>query len=168
MMAKLNNRLTMTQTKLHSEGAEFLVLGHLLILGIHTTKAYINYPGWDLVAFNPDKNKSVKIQVKSRFASDSNGFLVGNLDFDFLVMVRLNRGMRYSSKIKPSASRPQFWIVPASDIKTTLENPKTKSSLGGWRFTFGQLPKLPDKYEDNWGLIAKKLSVNISENYQEE
>ena len=39
-------------TKLESEGAEFLVLGHLLIEGISAYKAYINFPGYDLMAVN--------------------------------------------------------------------------------------------------------------------
>jgi len=56
-------------TKLESEGAEFLVLGNLLIEGISCFKAYINFPGYDLVAVNPDKSKTAKIQVKSRWAT---------------------------------------------------------------------------------------------------
>ena len=41
-------------TKLESEGAEFLVLGHLLIESIAAYKAYINFPGYDLTAVNPE------------------------------------------------------------------------------------------------------------------
>lgn len=37
-------------TRLESEGAEFLVLGQLLIARIPTYKTYTNMPGWDLVA----------------------------------------------------------------------------------------------------------------------
>jgi hypothetical protein len=159
-------RLTSAQTKLHSEGAEFLVLGQLLILGIHATKAYVNYPGWDVLALNPELNKSLKIQVKSRFASDSLGFLIKNLDFDYLVLVRLNRGNRYSG-INPDSKKPQFWIIPKSDVQVAIQNPKTRSSLGVWRITHKHLPKPPEKYEDNWISIAKKLEVNIADNYEE-
>jgi hypothetical protein len=159
-------RLTSKQTKLHSEGAEFLVLCQLLILGIHATKAYVNYPGWDIVAFNPELNKSLKIQVKSRFASDSIGFLIGNLDFDYLLLVRLNRGNRYS-QVNPESKKPQFWIIPKSDVEKAIQKPKTKSSLGGWRITHKHLPKSPEKYEDNWTQISKKLLVNIADNYEE-
>lgn len=45
-------------TKLESEGAEFLVLANLLIGGIESYKTYINYPGYDLVAINPQSKKS--------------------------------------------------------------------------------------------------------------
>jgi hypothetical protein len=56
-------------TKLESEGAEFLVLGNLLIDGISTYKSYINFPGYDLTAINPDTKKIARIQVKSRWAT---------------------------------------------------------------------------------------------------
>lgn len=51
-------------TKLESEGAEFLVLGLLLVEGVSAYKAYINFPGYDLTAVNPNtkgcKNSSKK------------------------------------------------------------------------------------------------------------
>ena len=33
-------------TMLESEGAEFLVLGNLLLAGINAFKAYVNFPGY--------------------------------------------------------------------------------------------------------------------------
>jgi hypothetical protein len=54
-------------TKLESEGAEFLVLGQLLVARIPTYKTYTNMPGYDLVATNPDTNRAARIQVKSRW-----------------------------------------------------------------------------------------------------
>ena len=50
-------------TRLESEGAEFLVLGQFLIHKIAAYKTYTNMPGYDLVATNPDQNTSAKIQV---------------------------------------------------------------------------------------------------------
>ena len=47
-------------TRIESEGAEFLVLGQLLIAGIPTYKSYTNMPGYDLVATNPDANSSAR------------------------------------------------------------------------------------------------------------
>jgi hypothetical protein len=52
-------------TKLESEGAEFIVLGLLLIEGIHCFKAYTNFAGYDLTAVNPTSGKSARIQVKN-------------------------------------------------------------------------------------------------------
>jgi hypothetical protein len=42
-------------TRLESQGAEFLVLGHLLMLGIPAFKNYTNMPGYDVVVAYPDK-----------------------------------------------------------------------------------------------------------------
>lgn len=38
---------------MYSEGAELLVLGELLIRGIHATKSYTGFTGWDVLAANP-------------------------------------------------------------------------------------------------------------------
>jgi len=50
-------------TKLEAEGAEFLVLGLLLVEGIQATKAYTRYPGYDLLALNPDLQRQARLQV---------------------------------------------------------------------------------------------------------
>ncbi len=54
-------RPTAAETNLHSEGAEFLVLGNLLIRGVHATKAYTRYPGWDVLATNPGTGQTCRI-----------------------------------------------------------------------------------------------------------
>ncbi len=86
-MARLN-------TRLESEGAEFLVLGNLLIEGIAAYKTYTNMPGYDLVATNPENRTSARIQVKSRWRTNAPGFLISNFDCEFVVLSRLNRGVR--------------------------------------------------------------------------
>ena len=48
-------------TRLESEGAEFLVLGNLLIEGILSYKAYHNFKSYDLVAVNPGTKKANKM-----------------------------------------------------------------------------------------------------------
>lgn len=45
-------------TQLQATGAEFLVLGNLLIQGIQAYKAYTNNPGYDVIAVNPEQNIS--------------------------------------------------------------------------------------------------------------
>jgi hypothetical protein len=67
-------------TRLESEGAEFLVLGNLLVEGIDAYKSYRYMPGYDLVAVLPEKNSTARIQVKSRWASDATGYLIKNYD----------------------------------------------------------------------------------------
>lgn len=142
-------------TKLESEGAEFLVLGNLLIEGISTYKTYINFPGYDLTAVNPDSKKVARIQVKSRWATDYDmSFPLKNLDCDFVVHVALNRGFRYSKKKKnktePGLKTPIFYVFPTEIIS------KARNDYG-WNKV--QIKKLKDYefYINNWDLIKKYL-----------
>jgi hypothetical protein len=57
-------------TSLESEGAEFLVLGNLLIGGIEAHKLYTNFPGYDIMGVNPARNTSCRIQIKCRWVTD--------------------------------------------------------------------------------------------------
>ena len=57
--------------QLTPDGAEFLVLGNLLVRGIYAHKNYINTPDYDVVAINPRNKKVVKIEVKSRQYKDA-------------------------------------------------------------------------------------------------
>jgi hypothetical protein len=50
-------------TRLESEGAEFLVLGNLLADGISCYKAYVNFPGYDLFAINPITRRLAARQI---------------------------------------------------------------------------------------------------------
>ena len=79
-------------TRLESEGAEFLVLGHLLLNRIAAYKTYTNMPGYDLIATKPEANTSARIQVKSRWRTGATGFPISNFDCEFVVAAFLNRG----------------------------------------------------------------------------
>jgi len=85
-------------TRLEAEGAEFLALGQLLLHKIASYKTYTNMPGYDLVATNPESNKSAMVQVKSRWRTGANGFPIKNFDCDFVVVVLLNRGSKDGKK----------------------------------------------------------------------
>ncbi len=85
-------------TQLESSGAEFLVLGNLLIQGIAAYKTYQNYKSYDIIAVNADKGSMVRIQVKSRYQTGWNGFLIKDFDCDFVVLVALNRGYKKPRK----------------------------------------------------------------------
>jgi hypothetical protein len=143
-------------TKLESEGAEFLVLGNLLIQGILCYKAHVNYPGFDLIAVNPDTQKTARIQVKSRWASDyDKGFPIKNFDCEFVVHVALNRGykVRKLMEISDNGVRsPNFYIFPVEIVKEYRSN-------DGWGKVF--INKIPDivQYQDNWDLIVNYLSI---------
>ncbi|MES2476446.1 MAG: hypothetical protein V4640_11755 [Verrucomicrobiota bacterium] len=134
-------------TRLESEGAEFLVLGQLLLHRIAAYKTYTNMPGYDLVATNPDTNTSAKIQVKSRWRTGATGFPIKNFDCDFLVAAFLNRGSKDGKK---GILKPVCYVIPIELIRG-LPRDALWSKV--------DLKKLPDKehYRENWNQIADFL-----------
>jgi hypothetical protein len=143
-------------TKLESEGAEFLVLGHLLINGIFGYKAYVNFPGYDLVAVNPDTNKIARIQVKSRWATNyDKSFPISNFNSDFVVHVALNRGYRFGKRGKgdlDGIKLPDIYVFPTHLVKEAkYENSK-------WGKI--KMVSIPDylSYKENWLLIRTFLN----------
>lgn len=136
-------------TKLESEGAEFLVLGQLLTIGIPSYKAYTNMAGYDIVATNPDRNTSARIQVKSRWRTGAEGFIIKRFDCDFVVVVLLNRGSKDGkAKVLP----PEFYVLPVGAVEA-LHDPANKwgklslSKIEGFR-----------EQRDNWESIREFLS----------
>ncbi|MEE8077108.1 MAG: hypothetical protein V3T60_15985 [Candidatus Binatia bacterium] len=116
---------------LESTGAEFLVVGELLIEGIEAYKAYMRHPGYDITATNPATNRSCRIQVKSRWATDfDGGFLIRKFDCDFVVVVALNRGYRYGKKrsgARGGRGEPVFYVFPVKVVRNAQE---ARSKLG--------------------------------------
>ena len=139
-------------TSLESEAAEFLVLARLLLEKIPTFKAYVNYPGYDLIATNADKHTSAKIQVKSRFVTDWDGFIIKNFDCDFVVFVALNRGFHKAKKNGGDGIKePEFYILPVSWVK------KVRDPENGWgKIVKNRLIGI-EEYRNRWELIAKFL-----------
>ena len=105
-------------TQLQAAGAEFLVLGHLLIEGIPAFKSYTNMKGYDLVVVNPETHRSARIQVKSRWKTKAEGFIIKNFDCDFVVIALLNRG---SKDGKADTRPPEFFVLPVDVAKTYPE-----------------------------------------------
>ena len=138
-------------TKLESEGAEFLVLGQLLIHGISTYKTYTNMPGYDLFATHPEKETLARIQVKSRWRTGAPGFIIRNFDCDFVVVVKLNRGKKDGTG---EVRNPEYFVFPVAVIK---EIPRTDK----WgRVNFRKIPDV-EKYRDRWDLIGDFLAVPV-------
>ncbi|QRG07541.1 hypothetical protein EZH22_03845 [Xanthobacter dioxanivorans] len=155
--------MTRLNSRLEAEGAEFLVLGALLIEGIAAYKTYARMPGYDLVAVNPEKGLSVRVQVKSRWASDfDGGFLVGNFDCDFVVFVALNRGYRYG-KAKGASTPghgkkpPEYFVFPVNVVRAAIYE---KSKWG--KALLRSIPEL-ESFRDNWGLIKDHLAFSLAE-----
>jgi len=130
-------------TKLEAEGAEFLVLGQLLLHSIPTYKTYTNIPGYDLVATNTAANRSARIQVKSRWRTGAPFFLIKNFDCDFVVAVRLNRGRKGGNgHMQP----PEYFVLPIELVKS-VHRP------GPWcKVVFRDITDL-EAYHDNWSLV---------------
>ena len=148
-MARLN-------TSLQSTGAEFLVLGNLLINDIQTYKAYVNHPGYDLLAVNPDNKCACRIQVKSRYATDfDGGFPINNFECDFVVFAALNRGYRYGKVNKASMdtgmTTPVFYVFPVDIIKAVTKKTAT------WQKVYLRDIADVEQYLDQWGNIADYL-----------
>jgi len=129
-------------TTLEAAGAEHLVIGQLLIDRIQAFRAHSNQPGYDLLAVDPTTRSSTKIQVKSRVATDSGPWDIRSFDFDFAVLVRLNRGTKASLKAgQPEKTcAPEFYVVPKSAIdalkgtnnKIRIRKSQLPQFLGGW------------------------------------
>jgi hypothetical protein len=140
-------------SKLEATGAEFLVLGRLLIEKIAAYKTYTNDPGHDLVAVNGETNRSARIQVKSRWATDAyRGFLIGNFACDFVVYVRLNRGIRYrSTSQEDDKLDPEFYVLPVD----VVQHAQIRTSRLG-KVMARDIANF-DSYQDNWELIRAFL-----------
>jgi hypothetical protein len=136
-------------TTLESEGAEFLVLANLLILGIPSYKTYTNMAGYDITATNPETNRSARIQVKSRWRTGAEGFIIKNFDCDFVVVVYLNRG---SKDGRAKVLNPEFFVLPATKLKESHDPANNWGKLSS--------SKIPGfrSHQDDWQAIREFLS----------
>ena len=142
-------------TKLESEGAEFLVLGNLLIEGVSCYKAYVNFPGYDLTAVNPETKRVARIQVKSRWATNyDRSFLIKNFDCDFVVHVALNRGYAFgkiASNEDTGIMQPEYYVFPVSVVRCA------RSARSSWgKVHIRKIPEF-EKYRNSWSLVRKFL-----------
>ena len=136
-------------TRLEAEGAEFLVLGYLLIHGVPSYKTYTNMPGYDVVAFDPQHaTRTARISVKSRWDTGATGFLIKNFDCDFVVVAKLNRG---SAKDLANVRPPEFYVLPIGIVL------KARGPSGWGRIEFGKIVKFKS-YLERWSLIREFLS----------
>jgi len=144
-------------THLEAEAAEFLVLGNLLLNKITAYKAYVNHGGYDIVAVEEEKNSSARIQVKSRYQTGWNGFLIKKIDCDFVVLVTLNRGYKTKKKNGDTGLKePEFYVFE-SEFIMNLERTK------GWgKIQKSKLKDYLDSSKNRWDLIKEFLSKDLS------
>jgi hypothetical protein len=145
-------------TSLESSGAEFLVLGNLLVEGIQAFKAYTNFPGYDLIAANAEKNLSCRVQVKSRFATDfDGGFPIKNFDCDFVVFVALNRGYHYRRKKNGNDTGKRdrdFYVFPVEAVREARRPENT------WGKVFLRHMDDAKGYVSRWDLVRSHLELD--------
>jgi hypothetical protein len=140
-------------TKLESEGAEFLVLGYLLLNKISAFKAYVNFPGYDLIAVDAESNTSARIQVKSRYHTNWDGFIINNFDCDFVILAALNRGYSKRKKsVDSGIDDPEFYVMPVSYVL------KVRDPNNNWGKIVRKRLKDIEQYKDRWDLISEFLS----------
>ncbi len=127
--------------------------------GIAAYKTYDRTGGYDLISVNPPKNRSVRIQVKSRWATDyDKGYPFGDsYGSDFAVLAELNRG--YSWSARGGKKDPVLYVVP------TLLCRKFRRRSSGWGKVF--LTDIPDveRYRFNWGLIKQALGMRVGKSH---
>lgn len=123
----------------------------MLIEGIPTYKTYTQMPGYDLVATDPEKGTSARIQVKSRWASDSDeSFPLKSDRADFVVFVMLNRGNRFGSKVIAKSS-PKMFVFPMSVALSARRQ-------DGWSKVQTRKIEQRDSYLENWELVRSFLT----------
>ena len=152
-----------------SEGAEHLVMGHLMRRNILTYKAPPMNEGYDLICIHPDprherlpgERTQLRVQVKSRYATDCDrGFPVKEKSlnaFDFLVVVFLNIGKFFRGNDgSTGAAEPEFYTLPADFIR------RHHQDVGGWqKVRLRSVEESLEPYRNELGfeLIANALGV---------
>lgn len=152
-----------------SEGAEYLVMGHLMRRNVLAYKAPPLNEGYDLICIHPDprhtpkkrEKAQLRIQVKSRYQSDCDrGFPVKESSFfafGFLVIVFLNIGNFGRGRDGSiGTAAPEYFTLSRRFIQ---RNHNTSSS---WqKVSLRGMNEQIAKYKDEAGFeqIAKALGV---------
>ena len=146
-------------TKLVSTGAEFIVLGKLLLNEIQTYKTYVNFEGYDLVLVNPTINKSCKIQVKSKNFKNDSSFYLNSVEKnkpDFYVFCQTNT-YKYVNKIavliNDSKLKPRFFVMDYDSVQRFKSTDKKGQD---YIKIISSVPNF-QSYEDNWKSIKDFL-----------
>jgi hypothetical protein len=117
-------------SRLEWQGAEFLVLAHLLIEKIEAYKPYVNHPAYDLVALNPAKHRLARISVKSRWATNRAG--TSRLGVSIAILWSMLRsiaakGAKGKWSAQPSVRRPFLFSPPRSASKRAAHRARSTS-----------------------------------------
>lgn len=148
-------------TRLRAEGAEFLVLAHLLMNDITASKAYVRFPGYDIIATDADHGTSVRIQVKSRSDTYERAFPITNFECEFVVWVKLRREHIADRGEGDSVGRTvasDIYVLPVEVAQAAWEarrsREKTPDSFN--KLHLGDIPDV-ERYRDAFELIRERL-----------
>jgi hypothetical protein len=114
-------------------------------------------PGYDLIATNPATKRLARIQVKSRWQTDASYFLIKNLDCDFVVAVRLNRGKKGGGG---KVLSPEYFILPIDVVNALVRVRETTWS----HVMFRDIQDI-ENYRDQWSLINEFLAESDQSDY---
>ena len=150
-------------TELFSTGAEFFVLSKLLLNHIEAHKSYVNFEGYDLIAVNPQKNISAKIQVKSKNHKGDTGHYLNSDDkvkSDFYIFVQSNAYIKEKDSyrvVEDSEASPKFFVM---DFKTVLKL-RSQDKNGGLYIKLNKKNILNvEDYEGNFKAIKSFLKID--------
>jgi len=112
--------------------------------------------GYDVLAIDPNAGTSTRIQVKSRWASNSDqGFVLKNADADFVVLVLLNRGKYNAGTIDASGkSTPEIYVFPMSVALAARRK-------DGWQKVMTKQISNREEFRDGWEQIRDHLRGRI-------
>ena len=139
---------------IRSEGAELYIQSYLMLeFGVPCSMASRNMPGFDLIAHNIDKKKSVKIQVKYRRAKNNDGVKIHNFGFDFLTVVLGNLGRigDFPGDKRDDDSSNEIYIIPRNDVEENL------LAHNRYKIYKGERQKV---FKNNWNSILKYLKID--------
>jgi hypothetical protein len=92
--------------------------------------------------------------VKSRYRTDWDGFIIGNLDCDFVVFVALNRGYARPKRSGDTGiGPPDFYVLPVEYVKKVRD---PKNSWG--KISRNRLAEIK-QYKDKWSAISDSLRI---------
>ena len=151
-------------TELFSTGAEFFVLSKLLLNHTEAHKSYVNFEGYDLIAVNPQKNISAKIQVKSKNHKGDTGHYLNSDDkikSDFYIFVQSNAYIKEKDSyrvVEDSEAPPKFFVM---DYKT-VQKLRSQDKNGGLYIKLNKknIPNLDD-YKSNLMAIKSFLKIDL-------
>jgi len=91
----------------------------------------------------------VRLEVKSRWRTGAEGFIIRSIDCDFVVVVLLNRGSRDGkAEVRP----PEHLVIPAPVVRAL---PRTQT----WgKVSFSKFPQL-QRCRDRWDLVQRALDI---------